>query len=201
MSRRGPSPTGGAVGADSAWSPRGISPGRWAQTAALLYGLPGERRRIGTPPGRSATSRVPESRVSSGSTVRSPARRTAADHVVVEPHCSSAALAGWSVVPIRSSNSPLPGHGRSPDARAARCAGQIPVGRVYSQGTRPGEPGAAMILGHVDSKSGPAVFFRAGCAPGPGRSVIGATHPARPPKGSRVTQRERRSAPPRPRSR
>lgn len=31
----------------------------------------------------------------------------------------------------------------------------------YSQGPRPGEPGSAVILGHVDSKTGPAVFFRA----------------------------------------
>jgi sortase (surface protein transpeptidase) len=27
-------------------------------------------------------------------------------------------------------------------------------------GTRPGDPGSAVILGHVDSKRGPAVFFR-----------------------------------------
>ena len=30
----------------------------------------------------------------------------------------------------------------------------------YAPGTRPGDPGSAVILGHVDSKSGPAVFFR-----------------------------------------
>jgi sortase (surface protein transpeptidase) len=31
----------------------------------------------------------------------------------------------------------------------------------YAEGTRPGDPGSAVILGHVDSKSdGPAVFFR-----------------------------------------
>ena len=30
----------------------------------------------------------------------------------------------------------------------------------YSPGTRPGDPGSAVILGHVDSKRGPAVFFR-----------------------------------------
>ena len=27
-------------------------------------------------------------------------------------------------------------------------------------GTRPGDPGSAVILGHVDSKRGPAVFYR-----------------------------------------
>ena len=30
----------------------------------------------------------------------------------------------------------------------------------YAPGTRPGDPGSAVILGHVDSKGGPAVFFR-----------------------------------------
>jgi sortase (surface protein transpeptidase) len=30
----------------------------------------------------------------------------------------------------------------------------------YALGPRPGEPGSAVILGHVDSEGGPAVFFR-----------------------------------------
>jgi sortase (surface protein transpeptidase) len=30
----------------------------------------------------------------------------------------------------------------------------------YAPGPRPGDPGSAVILGHVDSKRGPAVFFR-----------------------------------------
>jgi sortase (surface protein transpeptidase) len=30
----------------------------------------------------------------------------------------------------------------------------------YEEGPRPGEPGAAVLLGHVDSPSGPAVFSR-----------------------------------------
>jgi len=30
----------------------------------------------------------------------------------------------------------------------------------YDQGPRPGQPGHAVILGHVDSKTGPAVFYR-----------------------------------------
>jgi sortase (surface protein transpeptidase) len=30
----------------------------------------------------------------------------------------------------------------------------------YALGTRPGDPGSAVILGHVDSKRGPAVFYR-----------------------------------------
>jgi sortase (surface protein transpeptidase) len=30
----------------------------------------------------------------------------------------------------------------------------------YAHGPRPGDPGSAVILGHVDSKRGPAVFYR-----------------------------------------
>ena len=30
----------------------------------------------------------------------------------------------------------------------------------YAGGTRPGDPGSAVILGHVDSRAGPAVFYR-----------------------------------------
>jgi hypothetical protein len=51
--------------------------------------------------------------------------------------------------------------GRAPDGtvetpplRRAAVAGW------YALGPRPGDPGSAVILGHVDSTSGPAVFFR-----------------------------------------
>ena len=30
----------------------------------------------------------------------------------------------------------------------------------YAHGPRPGDPGSAVLLGHVDSRRGPAVFFR-----------------------------------------
>jgi hypothetical protein len=43
----------------------------------------------------------------------------------------------------------------------------------YAPGTRPGDPGSAVILGHVDSKAGPAVFARLGeLEPGDAISVI-----------------------------
>ncbi len=32
----------------------------------------------------------------------------------------------------------------------------------YAEGPRPGQPGPAVVLGHVDSRSGPAVFARLG---------------------------------------
>jgi sortase (surface protein transpeptidase) len=48
--------------------------------------------------------------------------------------------------------------------RAADGTIEVPkpfgVAGWYASGTRPGDPGSAVILGHVDSKRGPAVFFR-----------------------------------------
>ena len=49
--------------------------------------------------------------------------------------------------------------GRAPD-RTVQVPGRWEVAGWYAGGTRPGDPGSAVILGHVDSKSGPAVFYR-----------------------------------------
>jgi sortase (surface protein transpeptidase) len=43
----------------------------------------------------------------------------------------------------------------------------------YELGPRPGEPGPAVIVGHVDSRRGPAVFFRLGELRRGDRIVIG----------------------------
>jgi hypothetical protein len=49
--------------------------------------------------------------------------------------------------------------GRAPDGTV-----EVPrdweVAGWYAPGPRPGDPGSAVILGHVDSKDGPAVFYR-----------------------------------------
>jgi hypothetical protein len=49
--------------------------------------------------------------------------------------------------------------GRGPD-RTVEVPARWEVAGWYAPGTRPGDPGSAVILGHVDSKRGPAVFFR-----------------------------------------
>jgi sortase (surface protein transpeptidase) len=62
-------------------------------------------------------------------------------------------------IPEIGVSTPLVRLGRLPD-------GSIQVPRAwdragwYDEGPRPGQPGPAVILGHVDSKSGPAVFYR-----------------------------------------
>ena len=50
--------------------------------------------------------------------------------------------------------------GRAPDGTVQE-PNRWQVAGWYTPGTRPGDPGSAVILGHVDSKSsGPAVFYR-----------------------------------------
>jgi Sortase domain len=49
--------------------------------------------------------------------------------------------------------------GRARD-RSVEVPDEWDVAGWYAEGPRPGEPGSAVILGHVDSTSGPAVFYR-----------------------------------------
>jgi len=49
--------------------------------------------------------------------------------------------------------------GRAPD-KTVQVPSRWEVAGWYAAGTRPGDPGSAVILGHVDSKRGSAVFFR-----------------------------------------
>ncbi len=62
-------------------------------------------------------------------------------------------------IPVIGVDSTLQRLGRNPDGSV-----QVPRewGRAgwYAGGARPGQPGPAVVLGHVDSRSGPAVFFR-----------------------------------------
>jgi sortase (surface protein transpeptidase) len=59
--------------------------------------------------------------------------------------------------------------------RAADGSVEVPtdfgVAGWYAEGPRPGQAGPAVILGHVDSRAGPAVFFRLKDLP-PGAEVV-----------------------------
>jgi sortase (surface protein transpeptidase) len=62
-------------------------------------------------------------------------------------------------IPAIAVSTPLVRLGRLPDGSI-----QVPhdwdTAGWYDRGPRPGQPGPAVILGHVDSKTGPAVFYR-----------------------------------------
>ena len=62
-------------------------------------------------------------------------------------------------IPAIDVSTPLVKLGRLPDGSL-----QVPkdwdTAGWYDKGPRPGQPGPAVILGHVDSKTGPAVFYQ-----------------------------------------
>jgi hypothetical protein len=62
-------------------------------------------------------------------------------------------------IPAIAVSTPLVRLGRLPDGSI-----EVPhdwnTAGWYDKGPRPGQPGPAVILGHVDSRTGPAVFFR-----------------------------------------
>jgi hypothetical protein len=62
-------------------------------------------------------------------------------------------------IPAVQVDSELVQLGRQPDGTIA-VPGSPTVAGWYAQGPRPGQPGPAVIIGHVDSASGPGVFFR-----------------------------------------
>jgi Sortase domain len=62
-------------------------------------------------------------------------------------------------IPRIGVSTPLQRLGRAGDG-TVEVPSQWGVAGWYADGTRPGDPGSAVILGHVDSKSGPAVFYR-----------------------------------------
>jgi Sortase domain len=49
--------------------------------------------------------------------------------------------------------------GRAPDG-SIQVPTNFALAGWFAEGVRPGQPGPAVILGHVDSRSGPAVFYR-----------------------------------------
>jgi len=62
-------------------------------------------------------------------------------------------------IPAAHVDTALQSLGRNPDGTIA-VPSDPDVAGWYAQGPRPGQPGPAVILGHVDSATGPAVFFR-----------------------------------------
>lgn len=64
-------------------------------------------------------------------------------------------------IPSLDINSTLLKLGRDPDL-AIQVPKDYDRAGWYIYGPTPGEVGAAIILGHVDSKAGPAVFYRLG---------------------------------------
>jgi sortase (surface protein transpeptidase) len=63
------------------------------------------------------------------------------------------------MIPAIGVSAPLIRLGLQPDRRM-EVPEDYSVAGWYTGGPRPGDPGPAVIVGHVDSKRGPAVFYR-----------------------------------------
>jgi hypothetical protein len=69
-------------------------------------------------------------------------------------------------IPALHVDTPLQNLVQAPD-RTIEVPTDYAVAGWFAEGPRPGQAGPAVILGHVDSETGPAVFYRlAGIAPG-----------------------------------
>ena len=62
-------------------------------------------------------------------------------------------------IPVLGVNTPLGRLGRQPDGAIA-VPDSPTVAAWFDEGPRPGQPGPAVVVGHVDSTRGPGVFFR-----------------------------------------
>lgn len=76
----------------------------------------------------------------------------------VRGHVASAAPASVRI-PAIGVDSRLESLGREPDG-AVEVPREWSQAGWFSEGPSPGQPGPAVILGHVDSRAGPAVFYR-----------------------------------------
>jgi sortase (surface protein transpeptidase) len=91
-------------------------------------------------------------------------------------------------IPAIGVSAPLIRLGLQPDRRM-EVPEDFAVAGWYGGGPRPGEPGPAVIAGHVDSRTGPAVFYRLGeLRPG---DVVVVRYPGRSQARFRVKRTER----------
>lgn len=67
-------------------------------------------------------------------------------------------------IPAIGVNTPLEQLGRQPDG-TIEIPKRFDVAGWYNGAARPGQAGPAVVLGHVDSRAGPAVFFRLSTLP------------------------------------
>jgi hypothetical protein len=132
-----------------------MTPGRRLAVAAVVLGLlvgcseVGARHPEPSPPASASTRHRTASGVDAAGGFRS-VRGYRATPVPVRLEIPRIAVA-----------STLDRLGRAPD-RTVQVPRRWEVAGWYAGGTRPGDPGSAVILGHVDSTSGPAVFYRLG---------------------------------------
>jgi sortase (surface protein transpeptidase) len=124
--------------------------GAVAVAVALLAGCAQAGTDRAEPPPAAATTRAPETATDGVDAARD-FRSTRGYKATPEPVRID--------IPRIGVTSSLDRLGRAPD-KTVEVPTRWEVAGWYAHGTRPGDPGSAVILGHVDSKRGPAVFYQ-----------------------------------------
>jgi len=147
----------------------------WVTTAVLLLvaavsltaGLRGDHNALATPVPRQVTPSVPRGAPSTSRSPSTPAVSSAPAPPVapVAPAAPDGSVGPVAPVALRI---PAIGVAVSLSTLGLNPDQTVEVPTDFAQpgwfrlGTTPGQPGAAVILGHVDSYQGPAVFYRLG---------------------------------------
>jgi hypothetical protein len=126
---------------------------RWAVAIALLGGLVGCAESDAPRVGDSGSTSQPASSTSTSAADNGAAgfRSLRQANVVAEPVRIR--------IPLIAVESPLERLAKLPD-RSIATPSRWETAGWYDEGPRPGQPGPAVVLGHVDSATGPAVFAR-----------------------------------------
>jgi hypothetical protein len=120
----------------------------------------------GSPSGSSGTVRPAAAPASNAPSAPTRKGFRSSRQVVVAPEPTSLRI------PRIGMSGPLERLGRGPDG-AVGVPKNYGVAGWYGEGTRPGDLGSAVILGHVDAPSGPAVFARLRTLRAGDRVVVG----------------------------
>jgi hypothetical protein len=74
-------------------------------------------------------------------------------------------------IPAAGVDTPLVRLGRAADG-SIEVPARFDVAGWFAEGPRPGQPGPAVFLGHVDSRTGPAVFYRVAALPRDAQVIV-----------------------------
>jgi Sortase domain len=170
--RTQPSPTRiPTIGTGRFWARAGIAAVGMTAAVCTALALTGGPKRPPVPPVAAAQPPIGSSRSAAATTGTAPSvsASTVQGRIPALPRpegpahsalpVSHAAIPVEVTIPAIGVDSPLEALGLNSDGSLAKPS-QWQVAGWYAGGVRPGDDGPAVIAGHVDSVSGPAVFYR-----------------------------------------
>lgn len=145
------------IGAFALWG-LAVSSGREAGRTALTTVQPAEERALVSDQEQDPTRRAKEARET-----RPPPAKTEEERPRTRLPAGHEPAFGKAVARVRipaiDVDAPVISLGKNKD-KTLQVPGQASEAGWWSGGARPGRPGASVVVGHVDSRSGPGVFYR-----------------------------------------